>query len=125
MRGMPALNGDGSQQTNADGSPKFVTWHLSDLDLARAMFSVRNADALIPLWPFVEDNRHGYVPGLRLLPQYRCVRGVVRWRNARLLAKLRARMCPPALQKRVGCRVRGCHEVHAQPPWAAGRGLQR
>jgi hypothetical protein len=73
QRGMPALLSNGSQKTNADGSPQFTTWRLSDLDLARAMFSVRNPDDSVPMWPLVEDNRHGYVPGLRLLPQYRWV----------------------------------------------------
>jgi len=47
-------------------------WEMSDLDIARALFSIvdHRSDSDLLYWPGVEDARHGYVPGLRLLPQH-------------------------------------------------------
>ena len=46
-------------------------WYLSDLDLVRAAFGIWDHDLRSEaVWPMVHDLRHGYVPGLRHLPQY-------------------------------------------------------
>ena len=72
MQGMPDKYSNGTQKQNPDGSLKYMTWRLSDLDLARAMFAASHpVEDDLPLWPGMEDLRHGYVPGLRLLPAYK------------------------------------------------------
>ena len=71
VQGMPDKYSNGTQKQNPDGSLKYTTWRLSDLDLARAMFAATPADDDNPLWPGMLDLRHGYVPGLCLLPAYR------------------------------------------------------
>lgn len=71
MEGKPQFHRNGTLQRSTDGSVIVDEWYLSDLDLVRAAFGIwehkLNSEAV---WPMVHDLRHGYVPGLRLMPMY-------------------------------------------------------
>jgi hypothetical protein len=47
-----------------------VTWHESDMALAMYAFSDWHYSDYIGHWPKVADARHGFVPGLKMLPRY-------------------------------------------------------
>jgi hypothetical protein len=70
--GKPQYHRNGTLMFNAStGAVVTDEWYLSDLDLVRAAFGVwEHSLSLEAVWPMVHDLRHGYVPGLRLLPQY-------------------------------------------------------
>lgn len=73
------LNRDGSHALDpATGKPQYTDWYLSDLDIVKAMFTTpfTNLDAE-RYFPLVNDARHGYVPGLRAMPQFRTVTDAV------------------------------------------------
>lgn len=70
--GKPKWQPDGTPLIDAaTGAQARGTWELSDLDIARALFSSwqKGGDDDQRYWPGVDDDRHGYVPGLRLLPE--------------------------------------------------------
>ena len=70
--GAPIYNMEGEPRSYPNGTLLRQLFHMSDIDIARALFSVssHHHDADHLYWPGVEDARHGYVPGLRLLPDY-------------------------------------------------------
>jgi hypothetical protein len=70
--GKPLYHRNGTLMVHAaNGSVVTDEWYLSDLDLVRAAFGLWEHDlSAEPVWPMVHDKRHGYVPGLRLLPKY-------------------------------------------------------
>jgi hypothetical protein len=72
---MPVFDNDGKPSLWPNGTQQRKTWTLSDLDVARALFSKTDPhpDHDQRYWPGMDDERHGYVPGLRLLPEFRCV----------------------------------------------------
>ena len=49
VRGMPERLSNGVPVNDSDGKQKYTTWRLSDLDLARHMFSVKNSDDDTPM----------------------------------------------------------------------------
>lgn len=73
VRGKRMLNKDGAQQTDERGQLVFGDWHLSDLDIVTEMFTVpytNNTHNRDRYFPFVNDYRHGIIPGLRKMPEY-------------------------------------------------------
>lgn len=65
--GQPALFFNGTIDTTQGPS----TWHMGDLALATHAFSDWHHSEYGGYWPKVADKRHGFAPGLRLLPAYK------------------------------------------------------
>jgi len=56
---------------NDDGSQKYEYWHWGDMQIVRWYFSKwPQVFSREPLWPHIDDDRHGHVEGLRNFPSY-------------------------------------------------------
>ena len=84
VRGKRLLARDGTPELDERGAPKFGLWHLSDLDIITEMFTEPYTNLTFNrdrYFPFVNDKRHGLIPGLRRLPAYRHA-SEAEWREA-------------------------------------------
>lgn len=73
--GEPVFDGNtGLPRLGADGKQEHQEWRLGDMAIVRLAFSSwPRAYKEDRLFPWVQDSRHGYVEGLRLMPIYKAM----------------------------------------------------
>ena len=75
VEGKPKLTGGWGHETTvigADGKPEREYWHWGDMQIVRWYFSRWSTQFdREPLWPELDDERHGRVAGLQYFPGYR------------------------------------------------------